>query len=76
MTELAVKSPSALAASAGVAAVDQEFSFSDTDFPRVRELIYQREGISLNAGKQAMVYSRLSRRQRDTSPRTFASYLQ
>ena len=76
MTELAVKSPSARAASAGVAAVDQEFSFSDTDFQRVRELIYQRAGISLNAGKQAMVYSRLSRRLRDTSHRTFASYLQ
>ena len=76
MTELAVKSPSAPAASAGVAAVDQEFSFSDTDFQRVRELIYQRAGISLNAGKQAMVYSRLSRRLRDTSHRTFASYLQ
>ena len=76
MTELAAKSPSAVAAPAGSGAVDQEFSFSDADFQRVRELIYQRAGISLNAGKQAMVYSRLSRRLRDTSHRTFASYLQ
>ena len=55
---------------------DPEFSFSDADFQRVRELIYQRAGISLNAGKQAMVYSRLSRRLRETHQRSFASYLQ
>ena len=76
MTELAAKSLSARTATAVGGAVDQEFSFSDADFQRVRELIYQRAGISLNAGKQAMVYSRLSRRLRDTSHRTFASYLQ
>ena len=55
---------------------DQEFSFSTADFDRVRELIYQRAGISLHAGKQAMVYSRLSRRLRETSHRSFAAYLQ
>jgi chemotaxis protein methyltransferase CheR len=76
MTELAAKSRPALAATAGGGAADPEFSFSDADFQRVRELIYQRAGISLNAGKQAMVYSRLSRRLRETSHRTFASYLQ
>ena len=53
-----------------------EFAFSAADFDRVRELIYQRAGISLHAGKQAMVYSRLSRRLRDTSHRSFAPYLQ
>jgi chemotaxis protein methyltransferase CheR len=42
----------------------------------VRELIYQRAGISLHAGKQAMVYSRLSRRLRETSHRSFGAYLQ
>jgi chemotaxis protein methyltransferase CheR len=42
----------------------------------VRQLIYQRAGISLHAGKQAMVYSRLSRRLRETGHRSFASYLQ
>ncbi|OYU99658.1 MAG: chemotaxis protein CheR [Burkholderiales bacterium PBB5] len=57
-------------------AVDQEFAFSAADFDKVRELIYARAGISLHAGKQAMVYSRLSRRLRDTSHRSFASYLQ
>jgi chemotaxis protein methyltransferase CheR len=55
---------------------DQEFSFSNADFERVRALIYQRAGISLHAGKQAMVYSRLSRRLRDTGHRSFGSYLQ
>ena len=34
---------------------DREFSFSAADFERVRALIYQRAGISLHAGKQAMV---------------------
>ena len=56
--------------------VDQEFGFSKADFERVRQLIYQRAGISLHAGKQAMVYSRLSRRLRETGHRTFADYLQ
>ncbi|WP_088286394.1 CheR family methyltransferase [Ideonella sp. A 288] len=55
---------------------DTEFSFSPADFDKVRELIYQRAGISLHAGKQAMVYSRLSRRLRETTHRDFASYLQ
>lgn len=55
---------------------DQEFTFSSADFDRVRQLIYQHAGISLHAGKQAMVYSRLSRRLRETSQRTFSQYLQ
>jgi chemotaxis protein methyltransferase CheR len=55
---------------------DQEFSFSTADFDRVRQLIYQHAGISLHAGKQAMVYSRLSRRLRETNQRSFGQYLQ
>ncbi len=55
---------------------DREFSFNATDFDRVRALIHQRAGISLHAGKQAMVYSRLSRRLRETGHSSFASYLQ
>ena len=68
-------SPNARAGSASPAA-EHEFAFSAADFDRVRELIYRRAGISLHAGKQAMVYSRLSRRLRDTSHRSFAAYLQ
>lgn len=55
---------------------DQEFAFQKNDFERVRQLIYQRAGISLHEGKQAMVYSRLSRRLRDTGHQSFGSYLQ
>ncbi len=53
----------------------REFSFDARDFARVRQLIYQRAGISLHEHKQAMVYSRLSRRLRETGHRSFAVYL-
>ncbi len=55
---------------------DQEFNLSPADFERIRQLIYQRAGISLHAGKQAMVYSRLSRRLRETGRPSFSNYLQ
>ncbi len=54
---------------------EQEFKLTAADFERVRQLIYQRAGISLHAGKQAMVYSRLSRRLRETAYSSFADYL-
>ena len=54
---------------------DPEFALSSAEFERIRALIYQRAGISLNAGKQAMVYSRLSRRLRETGYSSFAEYL-
>ncbi len=57
-------------------AQDREFTFSAQDFERVRTLIYQQAGIHLHEGKQAMVYSRLSRRLRDTRHQSFDSYLQ
>ena len=56
-------------------AADPEFSFSTADFDRVRTLIRKHAGIHLHAGKQAMVYSRLSRRLRETGHRSFADYL-
>jgi chemotaxis protein methyltransferase CheR len=55
--------------------IEQEFSFAAPDFERVRKLIYQRAGISLHEGKRAMVYSRLSRRLRETGYRSFKDYL-
>jgi len=55
---------------------DREFDFATSDFERVKRLIYERAGIHLQAGKQAMVYSRLSRRLRDTGHRSFTEYLQ
>ena len=56
-------------------AASHEFTFSAGDFQRVQKLIYQRAGISLHDGKRAMVYSRLSRRLRETGDRSFADYL-
>jgi len=53
----------------------REFAWTDADFDRVQKLIYQRAGISLHNGKHAMVYSRLSRRLRDTGYRSFNEYL-
>jgi chemotaxis protein methyltransferase CheR len=71
-TSFAVRPP----APALPAATEREFSFDAADFERVRTLIHQRAGIHLQAGKQAMVYSRLSRRLRETPHRSFADYLQ
>ncbi|MCU0774264.1 MAG: chemotaxis protein CheR [Ideonella sp.] len=54
---------------------DAQFAFGRSDFERVRRLIREHAGISLNEGKQAMVYSRLSRRLRDTGHGSFTAYL-
>ena len=53
-----------------------DVSFSDADFERVRQLLHQHAGIKLQAGKQAMVYSRLSRRLRETGHASATRYLQ
>lgn len=53
----------------------REFVWTDADFSRVQGLIYQRAGIHLHDGKHAMVYSRLSRRLRETGHRSFQDYL-
>ena len=53
-----------------------EFAFAAADFERVRRLIHRKAGISLHAGKQAMVYSRLSRRLRELGHTSFSAYLQ
>ncbi|MDE2617687.1 MAG: methyltransferase domain-containing protein [Burkholderiales bacterium] len=53
----------------------REFSWTRSDFARAQSLIYQRAGISLHDGKHAMVYSRLSRRLRDTGHQSFRDYL-
>jgi chemotaxis protein methyltransferase CheR len=57
------------------ATASHEYTFSNDDVTRVQKLIYQRAGISLHDGKRAMVYSRLSRRLRETGDRSFADYL-
>jgi chemotaxis protein methyltransferase CheR len=54
----------------------REFAWTDADFSRVQKLIYQRAGIHLHDGKHAMVYSRLSRRLRETGHDSFRAYLE
>ncbi len=53
----------------------REFIWTDADFTKVQSLIYQRAGINLHDGKHAMVYSRLSRRLRETGYKSFKDYL-
>lgn len=53
----------------------REFAWTDSDFDRVQTMIYKRAGISLHDGKHAMVYSRLSRRLRETGHQSFREYL-
>lgn len=53
----------------------REFVWTNSDFEHVQKLIYQRAGISLHDGKHAMVYSRLSRRLRETGYQSFKEYL-
>ncbi len=59
----------------GPLAQGREFLWSDADFKRIKALIYQKAGINLHEGKHAMVYSRVSRRLRDTGHSSFKSYL-
>lgn len=54
---------------------NREFSFSDTDFDRIRQLIYKEAGISLNPSKKDMVYGRLVRRIRELKLPNFSSYV-
>ena len=53
----------------------REFAWTDADFDLVQAMIYKRAGISLHDGKHAMVYSRLSRRLRETGHQSFREYL-
>jgi chemotaxis protein methyltransferase CheR len=63
------------AQNASVAVQTSEFAWTDADFDRIQSLIYQRAGINLHDGKHAMVYSRLSRRLRETGYTSFNEYL-
>ena len=60
---------------AGGGLAGREFAWTDSDFDRVQAMIYRRAGISLHDGKHAMVYSRLSRRLRETGHQSFREYL-
>ena len=70
-----VPPPRTAASEDGPLAEGREFVWSDADFSRIKALIYKKAGISLHDGKHAMVYSRVSRRLRDTGHGSFKSYL-
>lgn len=76
-TTLPRRAPIALPAlqEEGPLAQGREFVWTDGDFTRIKALIYKRAGISLHDGKHAMVYSRVSRRLRDTGHTSFKAYL-
>jgi chemotaxis protein methyltransferase CheR len=59
----------------GAGAGGREFAWTNDDFDRVQAMIYKKAGISLHDGKHAMVYSRLSRRLRETGHQSFREYL-
>lgn len=62
-------------ANPSIISAENGFEFSDQDFNRVRQLIYERAGISLSSSKRQMVYSRLGRRLRVLGFKSFADYL-
>jgi len=59
-----------------VPAPTREFKFTAQDFERVKKLIYEYAGISLNDSKHDMVYGRLAKRLRAHNLTTFQEYLQ
>ncbi|MBF5007512.1 chemotaxis protein CheR [Diaphorobacter sp. NR2-3-3-1] len=54
---------------------EREFLWTAQDFDRIRTLIRARAGIHLHGGKQAMAYSRVARRLRETGHKSFHDYL-
>ncbi len=57
-------------------AAAREFLFTEADFQKISQLIFQRAGISLSATKAEMVYNRLARRLRAHGLTSFAKYLE
>lgn len=53
---------------------EPEFSFTDADFTKLRELVYERTGIVLKDHKRNMVYGRLARRLRNLGLKSFKDY--
>ncbi|WP_423235209.1 CheR family methyltransferase [Amphibiibacter pelophylacis] len=63
------------AAPAGPLVSASTLEMTQSEFTRIRQLIYQRAGISLHEGKHAMVFSRLTRRLKETGHTSFSEYL-
>ena len=54
---------------------ERDIKFTAADFRRLRQMLYQRVGISLNDSKSHMAYSRLAKRVRQLGFRQFSDYL-
>lgn len=54
---------------------DREFHYTDTDFARVKGLVYEFAGIDLNESKKNLVYNRLAKRIRFLQHNSFNEYL-
>lgn len=55
--------------------VFKSFDFSDADFRRLQQMIFDYAGISLNSNKKPMAYSRLTKRLRQLNLSAFGEYL-
>jgi chemotaxis protein methyltransferase CheR len=53
----------------------REFEFTDKDFLRVKQLVYDFAGIDLNESKRNLVYNRLAKRIRFLEQQSFKQYL-
>lgn len=67
--------PAVVPAPLGGAFAERDLLFTQTDFDRVRTLIYRRAGIVLAEHKKEMAYGRLGRRVRHFGLTRFADYL-
>ncbi|WP_089714282.1 CheR family methyltransferase [Halomonas daqiaonensis] len=59
----------------GSGRLERDLELTDTDFSRIRQLIYERAGIVLAEHKREMVYSRLAKRLRHYGLTRFGDYL-
>lgn len=55
--------------------LSREFLFTQKDFEKIRQLIYDHAGINLSAAKKDLVYSRLGRRLRANKLKRFCDYI-
>ncbi|HEY2682268.1 MAG TPA: protein-glutamate O-methyltransferase [Steroidobacteraceae bacterium] len=67
------RSSAATQVTANIAGV-QKFELSDSDFRRLRDLVYAKTGIALTDAKRELVYGRLARRLRKLQVKSFAEY--
>jgi chemotaxis protein methyltransferase CheR len=70
-----LRSDRSKAAAAPVPPVPRSAEFSDRDLAAIVRLVYEKSGITLHAGKRALVSARLQKRLRHTGTETFHDYV-